>query len=170
MITNKDIRVENGSLILNGDPYPLDGQSPEAIMQIVEDNSDTTPTDESKKPVTSDGIYTALAHKAKKLPAQTTRYNFTAANTYENTGVNVTCPAGHTYIVRAILSYSNSEPKGIAASWQSATMRMYDLLALSENTNTVTFILAANETAYIWAKGAQQLGDDIEIDILDIAD
>ena len=58
MITNKDIRVENGSLILNGDHYPLDGQSPEAIMEIVEDNSDTTPTAESTAPVTSAGIKT----------------------------------------------------------------------------------------------------------------
>lgn len=60
MITNKDIRVENGSLILNGDPYPLDGQSPEAIMQIVKDNSDTTPTEDSIKPITSGGVFTAL--------------------------------------------------------------------------------------------------------------
>lgn len=60
MITNKDIRVENGSLIINGDPYPLDGQSPEAIMQIVKDNSDTTPTENSTNPVTSGGVYTAI--------------------------------------------------------------------------------------------------------------
>ena len=59
MITNKDIRVENGSLILNGDPYPLDGQSPETIMQIVEDNSDTTPTENSDAPITSGGVFTA---------------------------------------------------------------------------------------------------------------
>lgn len=63
MITNKDIRVENGSLIINGDPYPLDGQSPEAIMQIVEDNSDTTPTENSDAPITSGGVYTAIAGK-----------------------------------------------------------------------------------------------------------
>ena len=60
MITNKDIRVENGNLVLNGDKYPLDGQSPEAIMQIVEDNSDTTPTEDSIKPITSGGVWTAL--------------------------------------------------------------------------------------------------------------
>ena len=58
MITNKDIRVENGNLVLNGDKYPLDGQSPAAIMQIVEDNSDSTPTAESTAPVTSAGIKT----------------------------------------------------------------------------------------------------------------
>ena len=59
MITNKDIRVENGSLILNGDPYPLDGQSPETIMEIVEDNSDSTPTENSTAPITSGGVFTA---------------------------------------------------------------------------------------------------------------
>ena len=63
MITNKDIRVENGSLIINGDPYPLDGQSPETIMEIVKDNSDTTPTENSTAPITSGGVYTALANK-----------------------------------------------------------------------------------------------------------
>ena len=67
MITNKDIRVENGSLILNGDPYPLDGQSPAAIMQIVEDNSDSTPTENSTAPVTSGGVYTALGAKQDTL-------------------------------------------------------------------------------------------------------
>ena len=60
MITNKDVRVENGNLVLNGDKYPLDGQSPEAIMQIVEDNSDTTPTENSDAPITSGGVYTAI--------------------------------------------------------------------------------------------------------------
>lgn len=60
MITNKDIRVENGSLIINGDPYPLDGQSPEAIMQIVEDNSDSTPTENSDAPITSGGVFDKL--------------------------------------------------------------------------------------------------------------
>lgn len=67
MITNKDIRVENGSLIINGDPYPLDGQSPATIMQIVEDNSDTTPTENSDAPVTSGGVFTALAGKQETL-------------------------------------------------------------------------------------------------------
>ena len=67
MITNKDIRVENGSLILNGDPYPLDGQSPEAIMQIVKDNSDTTPTENSNNPVKSGGVYAAIEDNNKKF-------------------------------------------------------------------------------------------------------
>lgn len=72
MITNKDIRVENGSLIINGDPYPLDGQSPETIMQIVEDNSDTTPTENSDAPITSGGVYTALGAKQDTLTFDTT--------------------------------------------------------------------------------------------------
>ena len=70
MITNKDIRVENGTLILNGDPYPLDGQSPATIMEIVSENSDTTPTAESTNPVTSEGIktYVDSAVAIEKVP------------------------------------------------------------------------------------------------------
>ena len=60
MITNKDVRVENGNIVINGDKYPLDGQSPETIMEIVEDNSDTTPTENSTAPITSGGVYTAI--------------------------------------------------------------------------------------------------------------
>lgn len=63
MLTNKDIRVENGNIVINGDKYPLDGQSPEAIMTIVEDNSDTTPTENSNNPVKSGGVYSALSDK-----------------------------------------------------------------------------------------------------------
>lgn len=71
MLTNKDIRVENGNIVINGDKYPLDGQSPEAIMQIVEDNSDTTPTENSDAPITSGGVYTALGAKQDTLTFDT---------------------------------------------------------------------------------------------------
>ena len=71
MITNKDVRVENGNLVLNGDKYPLDGQSPETIMEIVEDNSDTTPTENSDAPITSGGVFTAIGHVASGI------FNFT---------------------------------------------------------------------------------------------
>lgn len=71
MLTNKDIRVEKGNLVLNGDKFPLDGQSPEAIMEIVEDNSDTTPTENSTAPITSGGVYTALAGKEDTLTFDT---------------------------------------------------------------------------------------------------
>lgn len=71
MITNKDIRVENGNLVLNGDKYPLDGQSPEAIMAIVKDNSDTTPTENSDAPITSGGVFAAIDNFIKKAPVNT---------------------------------------------------------------------------------------------------
>ena len=69
MITNKDVRVENGNLVLNGDKYPLDGQSPEAIMEIVKDNSDTTPTEDSTAPVQSGGVFAALEGSVLKVAA-----------------------------------------------------------------------------------------------------
>lgn len=78
MLTNKDIRVDNGNIVINGDKYPLDGQSPETIMQIVEDNSDTTPTENSTAPITSGGTFTALGTKQDTL-------TFDSAPTYEST-------------------------------------------------------------------------------------
>lgn len=93
MITNKDIRVENGSLIINGDPYPLDGQSPETIMDIVEDNSDTTPTENSTAPVTSGGVFTALAGKQDTLtfdntPTQNSNNPVKSGGIYSRIGDN----------------------------------------------------------------------------------
>ena len=93
MITNKDVRIENGNLVLNGDKYPLDGQSPEAIMQIVKDNSDTTPTDASTNPVTSGGTFTALTGKAEKNPTALSDYTTTGVEAASST-VTVTSISG----------------------------------------------------------------------------
>ena len=82
MITNKDIRVENGFLIINGNKYPLDGQSPEAIMQIVEDNSDSTPTENSNNPVKSGGVFTALSGKADSI-LEATSVTMSVNTTYQ---------------------------------------------------------------------------------------
>lgn len=106
--------------------------------------------------------------KVKKIPTQVTRYNFTAANTYEYTGVSVTCPAGHTYIVRATLVYSNSDPKGIVASPKSNVMYLYECYAREELSSRINFMLIEGETAYIWGKGATAAGDDVRIDVIDI--
>jgi hypothetical protein len=86
MITNKDIRVENGYLIINGDKYPLDGQSPEAIMAIVKDNSDTTPTENSDAPITSGGVYTALGNVIKSIEVNVTSSTSGHANPVHSAG------------------------------------------------------------------------------------
>lgn len=83
MITNKDIRVENGSLIINGDPYPLDGQSPETIMQIVKDNSDTTPTENSTAPITSGGVFEANNDMIADFAVKTWTPQIYDLNTYK---------------------------------------------------------------------------------------
>ena len=83
MITNKDIRVENGFLIINGNKYPLDGQSPETIMQIVEDNSDTAPTASSNNPVKSDGIKTYVDNAVDDLAS---KFNWKVAGAFSADG------------------------------------------------------------------------------------
>ena len=169
MITNKDIRVENGSLILNGDPYPLDGQSPEAIMKIVKDNSDTTPTENSTAPITSGGVFTALGTKQDKIniiPNTGASYTCTSTN-LEYTGVSVTCPAGHTYIVRAALSFSNTAPSEILASKSNTNSNVHNRLAYAES-GFATFLLKGGETAYIWGKWGSAGTNSVSYDAIDI--
>lgn len=156
MITNKDIRVENGNLVLNGDKFPLDGQSPEAIMEIVEDNSDTTPTENSTAPITSGGVYTALSGKQDELSADTLASgNYQAtSDAFEYTGVSYRCPEGKTAIIYATTTYANSKPVGLALSGSSSSLSV-----LGESTNVGAYVirtpavmLAGGETAYLWDK------------------
>ena len=166
MLTNKDIRVENGNLVLNGDKYPLDGQSPETIMEIVEDNSDTTPTENSTAPVTSGGIYTAIANKIKMIIPETQYYTSTSTN-LEYTGVSIECPSDHTYIVRAKCDWSNANTQSIAVSDSSSDASSQRLFAKSESA-CVTFMLGAGETAYIWGKWAAASRNAVMVSIADI--
>lgn len=117
MITNKDIRVENGNLVLNGDKFPLDGQTPETIMGIVEDNSDTTPTENSTAPVTSGGLYTAFA----RIKGQIGELKF-AVFEQNFTGVDITNAWGSMYESTSTLSFDISSlglqnaPKSVSVS------------------------------------------------------
>jgi hypothetical protein len=128
MITNKDIRVENGSLIINGDPYPLDGQSPEAIMEIVEDNSDTTPTENSDAPITSGGVYTALGTKQDTLTFDTVPTE-NSTNPVESGGVYAA--------LAGLLKYKDvtvkSDSTGHAAPVQSSGGAYYEQLVTYES-------------------------------------
>ena len=156
MITNKDVRIENGNIVINGDKYPLDGQSPEAIMQIVEDNSDTTPTAESTVPVQSGGVFSAIDTLNDTLSADTLatgNYQATSGN-FEYTGVSFTCPEGKTAIVYGQTSYANTKPIGLAFSGTNTALNV-----LCESTNvgnyvvrTPALMIVGGETVYLWDK------------------
>lgn len=134
MITNKDVRVENGNLILNGDKFPLDGQSPEAILQIVEDNSDSTPTENSTAPVTSGGVFAALAGKEDTL-------TFDTAPTAESTNP-VTSAGIKTYVDNAIL------PKlSLFESIQTTTGNSISFTKQLENDKNYLVIMSAPTTS-----------------------
>lgn len=124
MLTNKDIRVENGNIVINGDKYPLDGQSPAAIMQIVEDNSDTTPTENSDAPITSGGVFNALEGKEDTL-------TFDTAPTAES--ANPVTSAGIKTYVDGLITVSevtvNSQSTGYAAPVQSGGGVYFEQLA-----------------------------------------
>lgn len=107
--------------------------------------------------------------KVKLLPQQKTQYTCTSTN-FEYTGVSVTCPSGHTYIVRAEVHYNNSQPSGIAASSLNTNLSyFYARYAYVENIACITFTLLAGETAYIWGRWATaSKSNDVLISIVDI--
>ena len=136
MITNKDIRVENGLLIINGDPYPLDGKSPEAIMQIVKDNSDTTPTENSDAPITSGGVYTALATGVLKVAAVTGTVDSTTA---DNTAIGGYRTVGQT--TKALSSFTGYPTGKNVVGWS--------LTAYGSNAAILAVVNVGNGNVYL---------------------
>ena len=118
MLTNKDIRVENGNIVINGDKYPLDGQSPEAIMQIVEDNSDTTPTENSKAPITSGGVFTANKDISNTI-GDLSQTDITGASVAAQLGV-IGEILGFTHFVR--IPYTTGVLESIEAAFENGTI------------------------------------------------
>lgn len=94
-----------------------------------------------------------IGAKVKKLATQDVSYTCTSTN-YEYTGVNATCPVGHTYIIRAQVRYSNAQPTGILACAKNTSSYFYERYAASEVSGQITFMLNAGETAYIWGRWA----------------
>lgn len=144
MITNKDIRVENGFLIINGDKYPLDGQSPEAIIAIIEAACDTTPTENSDAPITSGGVYTALGAKQDELTFDTVPTE-NSTNPVESGGVysaigtvngKIDSTAGGR-ILRYVKTIANNETVEILLSNDFSVNTEFALVALNIDGNTL---------------------------------
>ena len=152
MITNKDIRVENGSLIINGDPYPLDGQSPEAIMEIVKDNSDTTPTENSDAPITSGGVYAARNWKlAGSIRADG---DITLENSLENASeIKITLFLGLPRQTVLIESISRLKQYNLFPDFLTYEGRVYARIAYVDDTHVtisqLTGLSALGETAQL---------------------
>lgn len=141
MITNKDVRVENGNLVLNGDKYPLGGQSPEAIMQIVEDNSDTTPTENSNNPVKSGGTWLALNRKCSVATYNWNLGSVTADGVYELNNFKSTVGlSGKNIVAVGLVSVSGSGNYDYGA----AVVFRGDLVKIK------TTLTQSNTTAYLY--------------------
>lgn len=111
-----------------------------------------------------------IAGKVKLLPEQRTSYTCTSTN-FEYTGVSVTCPYGHTYIVRARVKYNNSQPTGIIVSQSNTNFRDPYLRYVDEEGGAciVTFMLLTGETAYIYGRWAlAPRANDVILNIIDI--
>ena len=128
---------------------------------------DNVPTENSNNPVESGGIFSMIANKVKSLPIVDRNYTCTSAN-FEYTGVNMSCPAGHTYIVRVQISYSNSKPTGLLASSSSSNMEPYVTYAYNTNASFITFMLTAGQMAYIWGRWEASRQNAVRYWIVDI--
>lgn len=108
-----------------------------------------------------------IANKVKFLPVVDQSYTCSSAN-FEYTGINISCPAGHTYIVRAQVSYSNSRPTGILASSSNSVMYSYMTYAHATDASFITFMLTAGQTAYIWGRWEAIRQNQVRYWIVDI--
>lgn len=147
MITNKDIRVEAGNLVLNGDKYPLDGQSPEAIMAIVEDNSDTTPSENSDAPITSGGVFTALGTKQDTLTFDTVPTD-ESTNPVESGGV-YTALSGKRSLTPGTAAAAEVDISTAIGSTNAYTTPHEGFVRVRGNSSGETYLYIFDKLAYI---------------------
>lgn len=144
-------------------------QLTEEMGGLTEEIGDLTQTGLTGDSV-AEQLYTAkeqIANKVKFLPVVDKNYTCSSAN-FEYTGINISCPVGHTYIVRAQISYSNSKPTGILASSSSSIMDPYTTYAYNTNASFITFMLTAGQTAYIWGRWEVSRQNAVRYWIVDI--
>ena len=129
-------------------------------------NIDSVPTEGSSNMVASGGTWSSVKNKVKKLATQTIQYTSTSTN-MEYTGVNVSCPTGHTYIVRAKCDWDNAYTQSIAASDSSTDVSTYRRFAYGDSAY-ISFVLNEGETAYIWGKWSAASKNRVHLSITDI--
>lgn len=132
----------------------------------------TSVTSGSRSLVTSGGVYTALSDKIKRTASNR---NFTSKTSMAYTGLSLTCPSGHVYLVQAWFRYNNGAPRYVAACHSSTTYAFYDCVAASTDTGTtnaghssLSFILTPGETIYYWAMYYSVTANFISETIVDI--
>lgn len=131
----------------------------------------TSVTSGSSALVTSGGVYNAFTSRIKRT--QNTRY-FNAKTTMSYTGLSLTCPSGHVYVVQAWFRYAQSAPRRVGASHANGTVfPFYDNVAASLDTydcghGSITFMMYPGETIYYWAMYYDAKQNFITENILDI--
>ena len=116
----------------------------------------------------TDTVWDKVEEKAKVTYRTLIDEAFTGSTTFSYTGKSITCPSGHTYIVRARLSYSNSAPQEIGASNSSTAIDVYRTYARSSTACEIVFILGGGESAYFWARYSASASNPIRVVVIDI--
>ena len=113
----------------------------------------TSVTSGSGSLVTSGGVYSAFTSRFKRTSSSR---NFTSKTTMSSTGLSLSCPSGHLYLVQAWFRYNNGSPRVVAACHSNTTYAAYDCVAASTDAQnaghaSLSFILTPGETIYYWA-------------------
>ena len=131
----------------------------------------TSVTSGNRALVTSGGVYSAFTSRIKRTSSNR---NFNAKTTMSYTGLSLTCPSGHVYVVQAWFRYSQSAPRRVGASHANGTVfPFYDNVAASLDTYdcgnaSLTFMMYPGETIYYWAMYYDAKQNFITENILDI--
>ena len=120
--------------------------------------------------VTSAGVYNAFTSRIKN--SSSNRY-FNSKTTMSYTGLSLTCPAGHVYIVQAWFRYVNGAPRRVGACHLNNVFAFYDTVAASLDAQdcgnaSLTFRMYPGETVYYWAMYYNATQNFITENILDI--
>jgi hypothetical protein len=147
MITNKDIRVENGNIVINGDKYPLASQAEiDAVKDDIDDLGDTIGD------ITQTGITGAtVAAQLATVAGQISDLHF-AVFEHEFTDVDITNAWGSLYESTETLSFDisslglQSAPKIAIVSFKSTGAAVISTAATSTAT-AINFRVVRPSTA-----------------------
>lgn len=85
------------------------------------------------------------------------KFKATSTN-WEYTGISVTVPANHTYLLQGGASYNTAKPIGMALSLSDSRLQAIGITYLDDTVNTLNYVsqsslcAASNTTVYLWER------------------
>lgn len=111
---------------------------------------------------------TDVGEKLPKVNSKTTK-SFSATTTMSYTGKSISCPSGKRYLVRAYFRFINTQPLEVVVSTTDQNVNIYNVIAKSQESSCLTFVIDGGETFYYWARYASAGTNQIDEIITEFA-